>query len=228
MVTFKAYLGCKSYEKKWDCHNCMCTLETCFKAHYSFFKYNAKGRIVALTEKDFLAAFAAPPPQLLGSFKTPNSFEEVKSLAFKGQTDFKTLMKYAKKCVNVERIIITQGCTYDFDYIVANLANFPKLKELRFHDVRLNTFPLGLLNYKQLEVINLSQNYLQTLPCEIGYMPNLRELTVSYNPALVLPNCLKAKRKDILMFYDSMDTDETILPDFVRTVEKYRYLYNDE
>jgi hypothetical protein len=90
MVAFKAYLGCKSYEKKWDCHNCICTLETCFKAHYSFFKYNAKGRIVALTEKDFLAVFAAPPQNLSGSFKTPNSFEEVKSLVFKGQTDFNT------------------------------------------------------------------------------------------------------------------------------------------
>ena len=113
-------------------------------------------------------------------------------------------MKNAVKCVNLKEIMFYGGSNYDFRKILKTLKSFKKLEKISFINVQMKFFPIELLNLEQIQIINLSENYIAYIPCEIEHMSNLKELNISYNPNFKLSTCLSKLTEKIKIIYPKM------------------------
>lgn len=63
----------------------------------------------------------------------------------------------------------------------AYLANPEKVKILDFQNMSLDDLPEEILQFQNVEVINLSHNYFEKIPSALYYLPNLKRLNMSNN-----------------------------------------------
>jgi Leucine-rich repeat (LRR) protein len=86
-----------------------------------------------------------------------------------------------------EKELIYNDTTYIYRSIAEASANPDKVFRLNLSKTRLDSFPIQVCSFKNLQELDLSKNRIEEVPPEIGQLVNLRRLNLANNQLVHLP-----------------------------------------
>jgi len=118
--------------------------------------------------------------------------------------ELKECPREIQKLKSLQSLIITDNDEFDTELLVKLVSKLPKLQKLALPINQITDLPENIATLKQIEVLDLSNNWLTELPNEISEMKSLENLDLSGN-IIISPLSALGKLKDLNIRYLNMD-----------------------
>ena len=117
------------------------------------------------------------------------------------------------------------------DFISSLIGNFIKIEnreiiEIDLSQTELNDFPISVLNFTNLRILDLSANYIGAIPEDIGHLDSLIELRLNGNEIKNIPDSICSLKK--LEKLHLGDNKLVSLPICIGNLKSLKYLYLGE